>query len=415
VPVVGRSGIAHHVAHDPEDGVRRAAVVGGSIGGLTAALLLRDDGWEVDVFERSAAVLEGRGGGIVLHPATIRYLVERAGLAPAELGVSVAWLRYLDGAGRIAHQERCGYRFTSYDVLYRRLLGAYGRERYHLAEECVGLDDSGDSPSLELASGRFARADVVVFADGINSIGRRLIAPEAEPRYVGYVAWRGTVDADSLEAAIVETLADAITYHVLPAGHFITYPIPGSDSPAGARRLRNWLWYWNVPAGAELEQLLTAADGTRFATSVPRGLVHRDRRGELTRRAEARLPPVLAELVDVTPEPFIQVIFDLAVERTTSRRACLIGDAAFTARPHIAVGTAKAAEDAWTLAATLDGGRGDVAQALRRWSRQQIRLGTDAVRRSREAGTRLQNGTWQVGEPLPYGLYRVGDSVLADD
>ncbi|HEY7692553.1 MAG TPA: hypothetical protein VH816_09440 [Gaiellaceae bacterium] len=393
----------------------RAAVVGGSIGGLTAALLLRDGGWEVDVFERSPAALEGRGGGIVLHPATIRYLVERAGLAPAELGVSVAWLRYLDGAGRIAHQERSGYRFTSYDVLYRALLEAYGRERYHLGEECLGLAGSDDRPALELASGRTARADMVVFADGINSFGRCLVAPEAEPEYVGYVAWRGTLDADRLEHPIFETLADAITYHVLPAGHFITYPIPGSDSPAGARRRRNWLWYWNVPAGEELEQLLTAADGTRFATSVPRGLVHRDRLGELARRAEARLPPVLTELVRATPEPFIQVIFDLEVEGMASGRACLIGDAAFTARPHIAVGTAKAAEDAWTLAAALDGARGDVAQALDRWSRQQIRLGADAVRRSREAGTRLQNGTWQVGEPLPYGLYRIGDSVLADD
>ena len=125
---------------------------------------------------------------------------------------------------------------------------------------------------------------------------------------------------------------------------------------------------------------------------------------------------MLAEILTATPEPFIQVIFDLAVERTTSGRACLIGDAAFTARPHIAVGTAKAAEDAWTLAAALDGaGRGDVAQALIPWSRQQIALGAAAVERSREAGTRLQNGTWQVGEPLPYGLYRVGDSSLADD
>src|SRR5262249_44733306 len=155
----------------------------------TAALLLRDAGWEVDVFERSAAVLEGRGGGIVLHPATIRYLVGRAGVAPAEAGVSVHWLRYLDGGGGVAHQERCDYRFTSYDFLYRRLLESYGRERYHLAEECTGLR-TADRPSAEFASGRVVDADLVVFADGINSTGRGVIAPEAEPTYVGYVAWR---------------------------------------------------------------------------------------------------------------------------------------------------------------------------------------------------------------------------------
>jgi 2,6-dihydroxypyridine 3-monooxygenase len=390
-------------------------VVGGSIGGLTVALLLRDAGWEVDVCERSAAVLEGRGGGIVLHPATIRYLVERAGSTAAETGVSVRWVRYLDGAGRIAHQEPCSYRFTSYDFLYRRLLELYGRERYHLAEECIGLDDPGGRPGLEFASGRRVPADLVVFADGINSTGRRLVAPEAEPRYAGYVAWRGTLYDDQVDPSAFEALADAITYYVLPAGHVITYPIPTPESVAGPSRLRNWLWYWNVPPGDELDNLLTGDDGTQFTTTVPRGLVPRDRLSELARRAKASLPPVLAEILIGTPEPFIQVIFDLEVERTTSGRACLIGDAAFTARPHIAVGTAKAADDAWTLTAALDSARGDVPQALSSWSRQQIALGAAAVARSRESGTRLQNGTWQVGEPLPYGLYRVSDSSLADD
>ena len=349
----------------------------------------------------------------MLHPSTIRYLVERAGVAPAEAGVSVHWLRYLDAAGAIAHQERCGYRFTSYDFLYRRLLESYGRERYHLAEECIGLEDPV-RPSVEFASGRVVETDVVVFADGINSIGRRLLAPEAEPRYAGYVAWRGTLVDDPAEPAW-KTVADAITYHVLPAGHFITYPIPGPEGSRGSPRLRNWLWYWNLTVGAELEELLTGGDGTRFTTSVPRGLVPRNRLDDLARRAEASLPPVLAEILVATPEPFIQVIVDLAVERTASGRACPIGDAAFTARPHVAVGTAKAAEDAWTLAAALDGAPGDLAQALQVWSGQQIALGTDVVARSREAGTRLQNGSWQVGEPLPYGLYRVGDSSFAGD
>jgi 2,6-dihydroxypyridine 3-monooxygenase len=390
-------------------------VVGGSIGGLTAALLLRDAGWDVDVFERSGLLLEGRGGGIVLHPATIRYLVERAGVRAAELGVSVTWLRYLDGAGRIAHQEPCRYRFTSYDLLYRRLLEAYGRERYHLAEECIGLDDPNVSPCLEFGSTRVVSADLVIFADGINSTGRRLLAPESEPRYAGYVAWRGTVDHDQVDPAVFAALADAITYHVLPAGHVITYPIPGPESKTGSSRLLNWLWYRNVQPGAELEDLLTGDGDARFTTSVPRGLVPRDRLSELAREATASLPPALAEVLIATPAPFIQVIFDLAADRTTSGRACLIGDAAFTARPHIAAGTAKAAEDAWTLAVSLDGVPGDIAQALRSWSRHQIALGTAAVERSREAGTRLQSGEWQVGEPLPYGLYRVGDSSLADD
>jgi len=393
----------------------RVSVVGGSIGGLTAALLLRDAGWEVDVFERSAVLLAGRGGGIVLHPSTARYLIERAGVTLAEIGVSARWLRYVDRSGGVAHQERCRYRFTSYDSLYRPLLESFGRDRYHLAEECIGLDDPHGSPCLEFASGRVARADLVVFADGINSFGRRLLAPRAEPHYAGYVAWRGTVGEDQVAPDAFNAVADAITYHILPAGHVISYPIPRPESSDGSGRLQNWLWYWNVRAGAELDDLLTGDDGTRFTTSVPRGLVPRYRVSELARRAEARLPPVLAEIVIRTPEPFIQAIVDVAAERTVSGRVCLTGDAAFTARPHIAVGTAKAADDAWTLASALDGAPDGVAEALLLSSRQQIALGAATVARSREVGTRLQSGKWQVGEPLPYGLYRVSDSWFADD
>jgi 2,6-dihydroxypyridine 3-monooxygenase len=60
-------------------------VVGGSLGGLTAGLLLRDLGAEVDVYERSRTLFEGLGAGIVLHPATVRYVAERTDHELSEL------------------------------------------------------------------------------------------------------------------------------------------------------------------------------------------------------------------------------------------------------------------------------------------------------------------------------------------
>jgi hypothetical protein len=51
----------------------RAVVIGGSLGGLTAALVLRDQGWEVDILERKPEAVEGRGTGIVVHHSTVRY------------------------------------------------------------------------------------------------------------------------------------------------------------------------------------------------------------------------------------------------------------------------------------------------------------------------------------------------------
>jgi 2,6-dihydroxypyridine 3-monooxygenase len=64
---------------------QRAAVIGGSIGGLTAALLLRDLGFAVDVYERAARPLDGRGGGIILQPETLRWFRERSSHRPHTL------------------------------------------------------------------------------------------------------------------------------------------------------------------------------------------------------------------------------------------------------------------------------------------------------------------------------------------
>jgi 2,6-dihydroxypyridine 3-monooxygenase len=94
-------------------------------------------------------------------------------------------------------------------------------------------------------------------------------------------------------------------------------------------------------------------------------------------------------------------------------RACLIGDAAFALRPHAAVGSAKAAEDAWRLGDAMRAAAFDVPDALRRWEPGQLALGRSALERTRRAGERAQHtGEWKVGEPLPWGLYETGDSTL---
>ena len=90
-------------------------------------------------------------------------------------------------------------------------------------------------------------------------------------------------------------------------------------------------------------------------------------------------------------------------------RTCLIGDAAFVARPHAAAGTAKAAADAWSLAEALEGAT-DVDAALRAWEPQQLALGRQLLARTRRIGTRSQvDGTWRPGDPeLIFGLNEPG-------
>jgi 2,6-dihydroxypyridine 3-monooxygenase len=399
---------------DAADTKPRVVVVGGSLGGLHAALWLRDAGCAVEVFERSPALLQDRGSGIVLNPATVRYFVGH-GLPPAQLSATANWFRYMSPDGSIAHEEESHYRFAAYSTLYGQLLDAFGHGHYHLAEECTGFDRDSTGVTARFAGGREERSDLLVFADGINSVGRRMLLPDIVPRYGGYVAWRGTVDEKALSRETFDALHAAITYVVLPDSHALSYPIPalGGEHEPG-RRLINWLWYRNVDPGPQLDDLLTGRGGVYFGTSVPPGLVEARHVRRLREDAAALAPP-FAEMIARTTGPFVQVVFDLEVPRMAFGRACLIGDAAFTARPHVAAGTAKAAEDAWTLGRAVAACPEDSIAALGRWEVGQLALGHQVVARSREAGERLQHGTWTVGEPLPFGLYTVGDSIFPEE
>ena len=392
----------------------RVVVIGGSIGGLNAALWLQDAGCDTVVFERAQAPLEDRGAGIVLHPATIRYLLTHERPDIQQLAAAAHWIRFLDPSGEIAHQEPCRYQFTAYNVLYRTLLRRFDLARYHLGQECTGFEQVGDQVFVSFASGRREHCDLLVCADGINSLGRRTLLSEVQPQYAGYVAWRGTVAEQDLPPDVFAAIHEAITYSVMSDSHILVYPIPdGEGNVEPGYRLMNWLWYRNVPEGEDLDDLLTTRTGERFGTSVPPGFVQERHLRKL--RADAQhLPPVFTTLIERTATPFLQVIMDLETPRMAFGRVCLIGDAAFTARPHVAAGSAKAAEDGWTLAEAIRDCGGNIDAALARWEPAQLALGQQVVARAREAGTRLQNNQWDTGTPLPFGLYAVGDSVFGD-
>jgi len=388
----------------------RAVVVGGSLGGLTAALILRDQGWDVEVLERSAIPLQGRGAGIVVHPTTVRYLVERVGKAIGDIGVPASRLRYLGDDGSVVHEQPCAHRLASYFELYRGLLDAFGTEHYHLSTQLAQLDNRGDEVAVSLTDGQTLTADLVVCADGIRSTGRSILAPDAQPRYVGYVAWRGTIERDQLSGRTASVLRDAITYRILPHGHLLTYPIPGPDGS----ELCNWLWYRNVAPGDHLTDLLTDRNGSTAELTVPPGSVQTKHLEELHSAADTELPAPIAELVQRSAEPFVQVIVDLEVSQIAFGRSCLIGDAAFALRPHIGAGTAKAADDAWQLGNALRHASGrQIPVRLRGWEAHQLAAARRALQRARAAGRSLQfEGTWRVGDLPPFGLHVAGDSEL---
>jgi len=392
----------------------RAAVMGGSIGGLTAALVLRNKGWTVDVFERSSALLETRGAGIISHPITLRFLTEFGGYSLDDISNKPKWCRYVDGQGRIVSQLSCGFRVSSYGALYRALLHIFGMDSYHLGTSVTGFRDEGSEVTAFLSDGETKKVDLLVCADGINSTARRFLVPNASPKYAGYVAWRGTIGSENVAAKTFNFLQESITYHLMPDGHLLSYPILALDRVTAKRkRLINWLWYRNVPNGDDLNGLLTDRDGVQRDTSLAYNGLQERHVENLRNKARKVLPPMFTELVLSTKEPFIQAIFDGVIPAMAFGRICIMGDAAFAARPHCGAGTVKAAEDAWQLGNTLTETGNDVVPALQQWQKRQLRCGQQLVDRAREIGNRLQfENSWMVGQEIPFGLYKPGDSAF---
>ena len=389
----------------------RIAIAGGSIGGLTAACLLRDAGHDVTVFERSSTELEQRGAGIGLLEASSRYLTERAGIGIDQISIATDLIRYLGRSGRVVHQQAHRYRFSSWNTVYRRLLGAFGRERYRLGHEVASWALARDSVVVHFADGASIGADLLVCADGVGSSARARLQPDASASYAGYVAWRGMVPEGELAPALADRLGRAITYHVLANSHILVYPIPGLDgSVVPGERLINFVWYRNYLEGEELDELLIDRDGQSRQLSVPPGKVADHHRDEVRATAAARLPADVAEVVLKTSALFLQVVYDIEVERMAFDRVCLIGDAACVARPHAAAGTAKAAEDGWALAAAL-AQADSIEQALAAWEPRQVKLGRTLVERARRIGRRSQvDNAWVPGDPeLLFGLHTAGE------
>ena len=388
-----------------------AIVVGGSIGGLTAALLLRDAGFEVTVMERSATALEGRGAGIVLHEETARYLVERAGVTLPAISEGARWFRFVDSSGQVTHEEPCRYRFTGWTTLYANLLDNLSPERYRLGNEVSAIEETGDRVRVVTIDGFSMTADLVVCADGITSSSRRRLVPEVAARYAGYLGWRGVVRESELDRNVFDHLYEAITYSTPTLSHILAYPIP-SHRGTSLERILNYVWYRNLEEGPFLDDVLTDVDGVRRNMSVAPGRLQSRHADDLKREAKAVLPDDLARMVIMTEQPFIQTVVDVEVPRMVFGRVCLIGDAAFAARPHAAAGTAKAAADAWSLTETLRNAGGDIPAALKAWEPGALERGRRLTERARRLGTMAQvEGTFGGGDPfILFGLDQPGDS-----
>jgi salicylate hydroxylase len=319
-------------------GSLRIAIVGGGIGGLTAALAFQARGLAVTVFEQ-AEVLREIGAGVSIHPNAAR-LLKRVGFEDQlrKIGSPITGITLRSSQGEaittpegpatpaFSADVGVGYNVHRADFL-NLLFSALPRGTVNLGHRCIQLKEDGDRVHLSFANGASAEADIVIGADGIRSVVQREIGLESRPTSEGIMAYRGLIPADRL--AWAKQLKNPALW--LGSGRsFLLYPVAGG-------RLINMVAF--VPTDTESEESWSAPGDLKALAAEYAGW---DK-------------PVV-DTINSLEETFRWGIYDRApLPYWSTAGVTLMGDAAHPMVPHVGQGAGQSIEDAITLAVVLEG------------------------------------------------------------
>lgn len=365
----------------------RIAVVGGSLTGPVTALLLLQAGFhDVAVYEVASAAVS-RGGGLIGLEHCSLDILERLGIDQSEL-VAYPSERIV----QMSVRERCPAdvvtrvypgRNTTWTLLHRALTARLPRSIVHTGHRLTGLSEAPRRPMLHFANGHRASADVVVFADGRASVGRRLLDPKRRLRYAGYVAHRGTVPLNDVQQR------DFLRMEPCPGVQFNVAPVPhGLD----------WTFYLNATERRYVDWFGALPHQRLFA--LPQHISGRAR-AAVDLHAAMLLPPEQAAIVRATTVRSAVPVMDIDPPRQMvwpvgDGYAVLLGDALAPVRPHTARGANNGIEQAAGLVVALRQHHrygADLGGALSGWQRRHLPAAVAAVRLGPVIAGRLGLGT----------------------
>jgi FAD-dependent urate hydroxylase len=341
----------------------RVVIVGGGLGGLAAAIALRQAGHSVVVYEQ-AREFRPVGAGISLWPNGVKVLSAMGlGDRVAEMGGHMERMGYADWTGSTLTDFSLAPLYRSVGErawplaradLQELLVDTIGSDWVRTGARCVSVTSTDDSASALFADGSIVDGDLVVAADGTHSALRSWVAGPVERAYVGYVNFNALTAADQSIAApnLWQTwVGGGKRASVMPIGGerlyaFFDVPLPHGDALADDRevidQLRGFFGDWATP----VRLLVDSLDAVR----INRVLIH-------------DLP---------------------TVGRWFRNRVVLLGDAVHTMAPDLGQGGCQALEDAVVLARCLALASGPIESALARYEQERRPRTAEIVRRARQ-------------------------------
>ena len=388
-----------------------ATIIGGSMAGLFAATALSKKGWDISIHEKVPVPLSGRGAGIATYDE-LADLVYKATNNNNVLGTTAKSRVSLDINGKIINSYDYPQVYTSWQYLFSILREQISNDDYFMGDDCIKIEQNEDKAIAFFENGKKKETDLIIVANGIKSELRTYVDNKAYPQYAGYVGWRGVVNEEEISKNSLETLSNYFIV-VLPYNQQIaSYPIAGEGKnpfKIGERRI-NWIWYKPVPQ-KKLRKILLGKSGQQFEDGIPPNEIREEIVNDLFKEAEEKLPPQLVELVKITKQPLIQPIFDLQSMKMKNGRVVTIGDAAFTARPHVGMGVTKAAMDAFTLSEYLEDSSN--LDDLDKWEHSRLKESQFIVNRSRKLGQYLSIPKNNEGLIMPHVQNVLKDTAIS--
>lgn len=367
----------------------KVLIVGGGIGGLTAALCCHHFGHDVMVFEKASEMSEV-GAGIQISPNAMKVFTAlglekqiaenafRPEAIEARMGESGRHIFSIPLAQHALNKWGAPYLHihrADYITALKTALESKQRGAIRTNAEVKGYSQDAEKASLHLADGRQFKGDVIIAADGIKSVIRQTMLGDDKPEFTGNVAWRAVVETAALE----RPPNPSACVWMGRGRHAVTYRLRQG-------RLTNFVG-------------VVERDDWMGEGWIERG----DKHGALNDFKGWH--PTVKAVLDAADETSLYrwALFDrVPLTRWTDGRVALLGDAAHPMLPFLAQGAAMAVEDAWAIAAKLSVSERSVAQSLIRY--QNIRLNrTSKVQAASRANMKTFHHASRIGQISTYG------------
>jgi FAD-dependent urate hydroxylase len=341
----------------------KAIVIGAGIGGLCAAIALRDAALDVSIYERVSQIREV-GAGLSLWPNAIKAF-DKLGLGTALRGISIP---QIDGG---IHDWRGGLITGSSTHFLETHFGASIIMAHRAELLAMLMDAAKDIPThtnmhfksyeqdtsgvtANFENGERARADILIGADGIKSLLRKqMFTADTSPRYSGYTAWR------------------AVTHFDYPSDSTYWGEVWGCGLRFGLAPMSNQRVYWFAVQNAP-ENTPPPAQGHKAHLLDLFGQLHHP----------------IPELLASTDESVIlnNPIYDIApLDHWVDGRVALLGDAAHAMTPNLGQGACQAIEDAVALKTAFES-TSDIKAAFTLYQTKRLKRANGIVTQSRRIG-----------------------------